>query len=39
MLRMGFKPMTPLFERVKTVLALDSVTTMIGPIIHIVIQK
>jgi hypothetical protein len=29
--RMGFEPTTPVFERAKTVHALDSVTTVIGP--------
>jgi hypothetical protein len=28
--RVGFKPTTPVFERVKTVHALDRVTTLIG---------
>jgi hypothetical protein len=33
--RLGFEPTTPVFERAKTVHALDSVTNVVGPIIDL----
>jgi hypothetical protein len=38
-LQVGFELTIPVFERAKTIHALDRATTVIRPIIHIVIQK